>query len=94
MLLALSRDDLKVLGVSTIGAKVQFMKKLEVIKKQTYGGQVIDGSSSAAAPVAGLTDDQRRLVLEQVLEENAALQEQLSQRHPRRSARPPAGHAS
>merc|ERR1712048_728011 len=53
VLLELSRDDLKLLGLSTIGAKAQFMKKLDVIKKQTYAGQVIGESSSAAAPAHG-----------------------------------------
>ena len=44
VLLELSRDDLKLLGLGTIGAKAQFMKKLDVIKKQTYAGQVIGES--------------------------------------------------
>jgi hypothetical protein len=89
VLLQLTSDDLKLLGLSKLGTKAQFMKKLNDIKKQTYAGQVIGESSSAAAPaVPGLSEDQRRLVLEQVLEENAALQEQLSQRHPRRDEMP------
>lgn len=88
VLLDLARDDLKLLGFSTIGAKAQFMKKLDVVKKQTYAGQVISESSSAAAPASGLTEDQRRLVLEQVLDENAALQEHMSQRHPRQDEMP------
>ena len=92
VLLKLTSDDFKLLGLNTIGAKAKFMKKLDVIKKQTYAGQVIGESSSsssaAAAPAPHLTEDQRRLVLEQVLEENAALQEQLSQSHPRRDEMP------
>ena len=78
--------------MDTIGAKAQFINKLGIVKKQTYTGQAVGGDAAeAAAPTAtapALTEDQRRLVLEQVLEENAALQEQLAQRHPRRDEMP------
>jgi hypothetical protein len=87
VLLHLTSDDLKLLGLSTLGTKARFMKELDVIKKRTYAGQVI-GESSSGAQASGLSEDQRRLVLEQVLEENTALQQQLSQRHPRRDEMP------
>ena len=90
VLLELTRDDLKHLGVDTLGDRAQLIQKLSAVKKQTYAGLVVGGDAAAtpAASVPALSEDQRRLVLEQVLEENAALQEQLAQRHPRRDEMP------
>lgn len=78
VLLTLDRDDLRSLGVSTMGGVAKVSKKLEGAKKQHYAGQVVSRSSgSASVHTATLTDSQQRMVLEQVLQENGELQTRL-----------------
>lgn len=76
MLLTLTREDLACIGVTTLGGRAALMKKIKKAKKQHYAGQVIgiggDGAA-AAVGVRGFSAEQQRLVLEQVLQENAAL---------------------
>ena len=93
VLLTLTRDDLHHLGVTTIGDKSALMKKIETVKKQHYAGQVVGGAAASAGSGSGrsgrkrkrelpgttqLSAEQQRLVLEQVLEENAELAARLA----------------
>ena len=81
VLLTLTREDLERIGVTALGGRATLMKKIEKAKKQHYAGQVIGLAGSGAAPTAGgrgLSAEQQRLVLEQVLQENAALAERIA----------------
>ena len=86
VLLTLVRNDLECLGVTTLGGKATLIKKIEVAKKQHYAGQVVGvgggnqdgGSTSTTGGGASLSTEQQRLVLEQVLQENAELAARLA----------------
>jgi len=77
VLLALERDDLKAIGITAMGDRAALMKSIEAAKKQHYAGQVVGEAEAAAADdgsaAGALSPVQQRLVLEQVLQENAAL---------------------
>jgi hypothetical protein len=75
VLLSLTDDDLKRIGVPTLGARTKLQAKIEGVKKRHYAGQVV-GGGAAAAPGGGggaFSEEQRLLVLEHVLQENTDL---------------------
>jgi hypothetical protein len=82
VLLMLTQDDMGCLGVATVGGKAKLMAKIETVKKQHYAGQVVgqgDGGGGTATGGDGveLSAEQHRLVLEHVLQENAALADRI-----------------
>jgi hypothetical protein len=81
VLLTLTRDDLECLGVSTLGGRATLMNKIEKAKKQHYAGQVVGGAAGAAAAFGDtMSVEHQRLVLEQVLQESAALAARMAAR--------------
>lgn len=86
VLLTLRREDLGCLGVTTMGGKATLIRKIEAAKKLHYAGQAIDAGEAGGGGAAGgsgsgsggLSAEQQRLVLEQVLEENAELAARLT----------------
>jgi hypothetical protein len=81
VLLTLMRDDLECLGVTTLGGRATLMSKIEKAKKQHYAGQVIGRAGGAATEIGRpLSVEQQRLVLEEVLQENAALAARIAAR--------------
>lgn len=99
VLLTLTRDDLDCLGVSTLGGKANLIKKIEGVKKQHFAGQIVRPLSAAGgvdpagahpdSSAPGLTDEQQRLVLEQVLAENAELASRLKSMRDKSTDRAP-----
>jgi hypothetical protein len=84
VLLTLQSSDLACLGVTTLGGKATFMAKLDVVKKQHYAGQVVGAGGAAAA--GEMTENERLLVLEEVLLENLALAARMAAMRQREAA--------
>jgi hypothetical protein len=81
VLLTLTREDLEVLGVSTLGDRATLMKKIEKAKKQHYAGQVVGGAAGATAAFCDtMSVEHQRLILQQVLQESAALAARMAAR--------------
>lgn len=77
VLLTLTRDDLACLGVTTLGGKATLMSKIEQVKKLHYAGQAFGAGGGGTRAESGGAE-QQRLVLEQVLQENAELAARLA----------------
>eukprot|EP00040_Diaphanoeca_grandis_P038089 m.255257 g.255257 ORF g.255257 m.255257 type:complete len:717 (+) comp33927_c0_seq11:305-2455(+) len=84
VLLTLEPRDLTVLGVATLGEKSALKRKLAVLKKQTYSGQVVGLESNTASSSTTTTTttttttpsaEHLQAVLTAVLEENVELQQ-------------------
>jgi hypothetical protein len=75
VLLSLTDDDLKCIGVPTLGARTKLKAKIAGVKKRHYAGQVVGGGAAAApgGDDGAFSEEQRRLVLEHVLQENTDL---------------------
>jgi hypothetical protein len=81
VLLTLTREDLGALGVTTLGGRTTLMGHIEKAKKQHYAGQVVGRPGAAAAAFSDtLSVEHQRLVLEEILQENAALAARMAAR--------------
>jgi hypothetical protein len=81
VLLTLTREDLGCLGVTTLGGRTTLMGHIEKAKKQHYAGQVVGRPGAAAAAFSDtLSVEHQRLVLEEILQENAALAARMAAR--------------
>jgi hypothetical protein len=75
VLLSLTNDDFKCIGVPTLGARTNLKAKIEGVKKRHYAGQVVCGGDTGAPGGGGgaFSEEQRLQVLEHVLQENSDL---------------------
>jgi hypothetical protein len=79
VLLTLTREDLALLGVTTLGDRAAVMSKIEKARKQHDAGQVVGGAAAAAAAFSDDTSvEHQRLVLEHVLRQNTSLAARLA----------------
>jgi hypothetical protein len=86
-LLTLTREDLELLGVSTLGDRAAVMSKIEKARKQHDAGQVVGGAGAAAAAFSDDTSvEHQRLVLEHVLRQNTSLAARLAAARERAAA--------
>jgi len=78
-LLTLTREDLELLGVTTLGGRAALTSKIEKARKQHEAGQVVGGAAAAAAAFSDDTSvEHQRLVLEHVLRQNTSLAARLA----------------
>jgi hypothetical protein len=78
VLLSLTDDDFKCIGVPTLGAKIKLKAKIEGVKKQHYAGQMVGGGAALSGGDGAFSEEQRLLVLEHVLQENTDLAARIS----------------
>jgi hypothetical protein len=87
VLLTLTREDLELLDVSTLGGRAVLMSKIEKARKQHDAGQVVGGAAAAAAAFSDDTSvEHQRLVLEHVLRQNTSLAARLAASRERAAA--------